>query len=122
MKPRTLSIFVALSLSLHIFVPPGFMPASVSDGWYLKWCPDGMPAEVMHALFGHAHHHAHDSDASFAQCDLSGLYADIDQQPPGLEGADATPPLANPPTVLSLFTSSANPGYFSRAPPRFTVT
>lgn len=55
------------------------MPADTEDGWYLKFCPDGIPMQLAMALFGHDHaHHAHlvhqgQEQVEYAQCDLAGL-------------------------------------------------
>jgi len=117
MRNRVLSIVAALGFSLHILVPPGFMPASVSDGWHLQWCPDGMSAEVMHALFGHAHHHSADQTQTFAHCDLSGLYADVDLQSHALPPGDAENPQPDQAWVTLLHSPEFRSGYLSRAPP-----
>ena len=117
MNMRTLSLLAAISLTLHVLVPPGFMPTNLGDGWYLKWCPDGMSAEIMHALFGHEHHAEDHQNQSYAQCDLSGLSADADP-PATLASTDSvffslpTPPRRGLPK-----TRSAHSGYHSRAPP-----
>lgn len=58
---------------LQAFVPAGLMPQASSDGWLLKFCPDGIPTSVMVALFGHEHHHHHGADSqAYQQCDLGG--------------------------------------------------
>ncbi len=118
---RRLFITLALAgLSLQVVVPPGFMPASVDDGWHLKWCPDGMSTELMHALFGHAHHHA-DESVPYKQCDLSGLSADNDIP-------DAAATLTGGPDAQVLLpvpgprhTSTAYTAYRPRAPPAPTA-
>ena len=122
MKRRLLFILAILSLSLHVIVPPGFMPANVNDGWHLSWCPDGMPDEVMYALFGHAHHHhGSDSKTSFSQCDLSGLYAELDlQYPSSSTDVVALPHVWRvPPVLVSRIDARAN--YAARAPPLFAL-
>jgi len=54
----------------------------VQAGWYLKWCPDGLSAQTMMAVFGesHQHHsqgtHAQESEQDLAPCDLGGYAAD----------------------------------------------
>lgn len=135
-----------LALSLRVLVPGGYMPASVADGWYLQWCPDGVSVEVLEALFGqsaagdsaHAHHLHHagpgpgdpsapaaeqfDGPPAYAQCDLSGFSAD-------LHHAVAPPLLA--PTALSAVRHRFAPTpvhakrplrYRSRAPPTLVLS
>jgi hypothetical protein len=41
-----------LAFLLRLLVPLGTMPAALSDGWFLKLCPDGLPAQVMARLLG----------------------------------------------------------------------
>ncbi|MEQ9451034.1 MAG: hypothetical protein RJQ07_05565 [Pseudomonadales bacterium] len=68
---QRLTAFALLTvLLMRVAIPAGLMPNQ--DGWFLKICPDGMPARVA-AVFGdeHAHHHQPDNELS-AQCDLSG--------------------------------------------------
>jgi len=114
----------ALALLLRIAIPLGYMPTASDDGWYLKFCPDGMPAAAMVALFGDTHQHHHvghhsshntaqhadvqnDEHAGFAQCDLGGglaldLVANADaigtrviQALPTWHGADTWLPAAD---------------------------
>lgn len=99
------------------------MPGALSDGWYLKLCPDGMPANVMLALLGHEHHH-HDADAqiaSFAQCDLGGI--GVADAPLVATGCSVpTPELVTAANVAPLLTAITNVSftYLSRAPPVFS--
>ncbi len=67
-----LTATLVTALLLRIAVPQGLMPAD--DGWFLKICPDGLPAKVA-AIFGdeHAHHHGHENSETYSQCDLSGF-------------------------------------------------
>ncbi|MEO0972082.1 MAG: hypothetical protein AAFX85_03240 [Pseudomonadota bacterium] len=92
---RALRVLAVLALCLRVLVPVGYMPASLAGGWYLQWCPDGLPVEVVEALFAgeaasaaHAHHHqghadataqsdASPGDGTYAQCDLSGFSSDL---------------------------------------------
>lgn len=68
---------ILLGLVLRVMVPVGLMPASPSDGWYLKLCPEGMSISSMVAMPEHGHHdhhgHGGDEEASFAQCDFAGF-------------------------------------------------
>ena len=75
---RVLSVLAAMALTFQVLVPVGFMPASVADGWYIEFCPDGLPTPTLVALYGahHAHHgavhHAHpgvEGSTEFYQCD-----------------------------------------------------
>jgi len=128
---RVLQWLALSGVLLRILVPAGFMPADVGDGWYLKLCPDGMPASTMVALFGHHHHHHADGHADgqeehFAadmlQCDLGGgLSADTVAYGVQLSvavaatGIDETQPVA-PATVRALPSA-----YHPRAPPVLLV-
>lgn len=55
---------------LRVVIPVGFMPSGITGGWYLELCPDGMPEQVMVAIFGEHHaHHGTGSDNLFFECD-----------------------------------------------------
>ncbi|MGA0839643.1 MAG: hypothetical protein ACO3Z6_05965 [Pseudomonadales bacterium] len=74
---RTKRLFPLLlaALLLRTLIPGGFMPASVSEGFFLALCHEGLspalfaaltqgsrhnsPAPALHASEHHAHHHAH---------------------------------------------------------------
>ena len=81
------------SLLLRVAIPAGYMPASMDDGWFVKLCPDGIPAEVMMALLGHEHAHHDDANSGFAQCEWGGalatplLPADVGDQVPKFQPA-----------------------------------
>jgi hypothetical protein len=69
-----LQVMLVAALLLRVAVPAGFMPASADDGWYLKLCPDGVPTEIMEALFGHDHsHHQGGHEQTFVQCELGSV-------------------------------------------------
>ena len=122
MQKRALATLVALSLCLHIAVPAGFMPASVASGWPLQWCPEGMSASSMRALFGHAHHHHHSADQpDFQQCDLSGLYAEsMVAATVAIIDSDSAQPTYS---LIARFSRTTKPGhYHPRAPPRRSFT
>ena len=128
---RAMQALAIFALCLRVLVPGGYMPASVADGWYLQWCPDGVSVEVLEILFAsaeaspaHAHHHGAPSPAdeqaesgSYAQCDLSGFSADAQAASPlpsilaGVLTTAATPLLPAPPATARVV------AYRSRAPP-----
>ena len=55
---RQYLLLIALAmLGVRALTPLGYMPASAGTGLLYELCPDGMPAEVMHALAGGGHHH-----------------------------------------------------------------
>ena len=76
---RALSYLLLTTLLLRIAVPVGYMPTSVSGGWYLEICPDGLTPAVMQVFMGeHHHHHHHGSDDGKAApvfCDLGAGFA-----------------------------------------------
>ena len=123
MSHHLLARAALLGMLLRIAVPAGFMPDDVSGGWYLKLCPDGLPASVMAALLGHAHHahHAHHDaapDDGFQQCELGGGLSGSALVDPPTDLADASAPERF--DVAFVF-SARRPGaaiaYQSRAPP-----
>jgi hypothetical protein len=114
-----------LGLLLRVAVPAGYMPASVSGGWYLQLCPDGVPATVMAALSGHAHAHHQEHDGgdagrSYVQCDLgTGLSNAVALQQPF--GVSPSPAIDSPqlPAIVSRLEHTSLRAYRSRAPPSF---
>lgn len=130
------------ALLLRVAIPAGYMPASIaSDGWYLQWCPNGVSAEVMTALFEaagstesfqgahqHQHHHGHAQPAAeeadtppsgATHCDFGILSADAHGAP-----QSAPPPALTPPAELaalpgkSIVPTRPRTTYLARAPPR----
>ena len=60
---RQLLLLIALAmLGVRALTPLGYMPASAGTGLLYELCPEGMPAEIMHALSGGGHHHHHGGD------------------------------------------------------------
>lgn len=87
---RLIACIALLAILLRAAVPAGFMPGSLTSGWYLVLCPDGISSSAMMALLGeqqdHSHHHMHaqgsgtpgsdsSANASFNQCDLGSGYS-----------------------------------------------
>jgi hypothetical protein len=87
---RRLASLAMLAMLLRVVIPSGYMPSSLADGWYLQFCPDGIPSAVMALLIGDdSHHHHHhgdmadamksgsesDSASMFNQCDIGGGFA-----------------------------------------------
>ncbi len=60
---RKYLLLIALAmLGVRALTPLGYMPASAGTGLLYELCPEGMPAEIMHALAGGGHHHQHGGD------------------------------------------------------------
>ena len=57
-----LQLIAFAMLGLRALTPLGYMPASAGTGLLYELCPEGMPAEIMHALSGGGHHHHHGGD------------------------------------------------------------
>ena len=67
MPLRQFLLLIALAmLGVRALTPLGYMPASVGSGLLYELCPDGMPAEIAHALSGGGNHHHHDDDKAGA--------------------------------------------------------
>ena len=117
---RPLSRLALVGLLLRVLVPAGFMPASVSDGWYLQWCPGSTPASVLAALLDHGDHQHHGDDtASYVQCDLGSAFS----SPTMAAGFAEAAPLPVQPTFLpwevrTQVDATTLSAYESRAPPR----
>ncbi len=63
MRPRHVLLLIALAmLAVRALTPLGYMPAAAGSGLLYELCPEGMPAEVKHALSGGGHHHHHGGD------------------------------------------------------------
>ena len=120
-KHSVLSAFAALALLLRVAIPSGFMPSSVSDGWFLQLCPDGLPTHVMVALFGEHHFHRGSDSDTFFQCDYdSGVIGDV------LLDASVSPcSVAGGISAVATRIESRNHGkptlgFLSRAPPHYS--
>lgn len=115
-----LSRLALVGLLLRVLVPVGFMPASVSDGWYLQWCPGSTPGSVLAALLDHGGHQHHgDDSAPYVQCDLGSAFSSPATSA-GFTGA-APPPVQHaflPWEIRTRVDSTILPAYESRAPPR----
>lgn len=54
---RLLLLVTYLSLACKFLIPVGYMPAAIGDGWPVRLCLAGLPAD----LFSHGEgHHQHD--------------------------------------------------------------
>ena len=109
----------AIAILVRMAIPTGFMPSSVGDGWYLQVCPDGMPAEVMVALFGesHAHHGEHEAE-TFFQCDYdSGVVGDLVVDGSFALFSDFIPNHPVKPGTEFLFAKTSPNQFRPRAPP-----
>ncbi len=63
MRLRHILLLIALAmLGVRALTPLGYMPASAGSGLLYELCPDGMPAEITHALSGGGDHHHHHDD------------------------------------------------------------
>ena len=86
MRLRHILLLIGLTmLGVRALTPLGYMPASAGTGLLYELCPEGMPAEIMHALSGGGHHHHHGGEKSGASesCPIghmlaSAVAADID--------------------------------------------
>ena len=115
---RALVALAALAMALRVMVPVGFMPSSTANGWYLELCPDGLPTQVMVALFGEHHAHHGGDDNSFYECDYGGGTvgaALLDTGAPFATAFAAADPVAADDTSLPAGTRVL--GFRSRAPP-----
>ena len=81
---RALASVALLAIILRVLVPAGFMPAPLSDGWYLSLCPQGHSSAAVTALpdeGGHHLHHAiaesgkHSPQQMAEQCELGDAFA-----------------------------------------------
>ena len=117
---RTLSCLTLIGLLLRVIVPVGFMPASLSDGWYLKWCPGGMHGSVLAVLLDHEHHHHHaDDSARDVQCDLGNAFSSPAMSMSTLEAAALLlQPMSFVWEIRTQVGFPTLPAYESRAPPR----
>ena len=63
------AILVSLALLLQSLAPPGYMAGSLSEGWPVVLCPEGLPAGYLGHV-GHGHHH--DEEAGGKDLSLDG--------------------------------------------------
>lgn len=116
-QKRILTALALATMALRVLVPAGLMPSALAEnGWYLSICPDGLPAHVAHALFGHAHHT--DGAADYVQCDLGAGLGHAFAPAPDTELIVAditTAPIAT--RVFEQRRATPFTSYASRAPP-----
>jgi len=122
LRHRAVTALAVAALLLRVVIPVGFMPSGIAGGWYLELCPDGLPRQVVVALFGeHYAHHGHHGvggGVSVYHCDYGG----------GAAGAwlldHTVVPLGRFPAATLLFAPDEHRaavsqwyGFRSRAPP-----
>lgn len=117
---RTLICTAYFALACRLAIPPGYMPASLEDGWPIKLCPAGLPDGLLSAEKGdHAQHQDNglDEESAPAYCpvgslaELSALLGDVFSTLAASQVQLYTTRLLEPPTV------STYPRFRSRAPP-----
>ena len=57
--PRRALALVTAAFLLRALVPAGYMVAAPGQGLLFELCHEGMPPEIMAAIAGHEHGHAH---------------------------------------------------------------
>ena len=117
----TLLAFGLLAFACRFAIPPGYMPASLSEGGPIVFCPTGMPAGFGMDT-GHDHHSDHGTGSetsAWEHCPLGALF-DADSVTVELVFALPTPQRHRPATfeVDRLFSISSSP-FRARAPPVF---
>ena len=121
-RHHRLARLVLLGMMLRVAVPAGFMPADLSGGWYLRLCPEDVPAHVIAALLGHAHH-AHDAaepEGGYVPCELGGgLSTPAMLDPPHQHETRASNDVPAGRGSLPRLEPAILQGYDARAPPRF---
>lgn len=122
-RPALLSLALPLLL-LRALTPEGYMPAAPGSGLLFELCPEGLSAEFVQVLSGHAHHHGHDdtddsgSGAGTEQCPIGhmlGAAVATDGGP--VDAADALTPASLQPANFSAPVATRPSFYRSRAPP-----
>jgi len=119
-----LRVLFLATFALRVLVPAGLMPADMTDGWFLKLCPDGVSAEWMAGLNGDHHHHHHEEDgAQDSSCELGGGLGASAANQDAFSFADnfsSETHSSNEQTVIA----SVAPLYVhgARAPPIFSLT
>jgi hypothetical protein len=112
------------ALLLRLLVPVGTMPAALAEGWFLKLCPDGLPAETLARLLGESHHHHHhqgegERSAAPVRCDLGAALSGDAIKPDVVVAlvSAAVFPERFVPTGVDFRDSPSLPPFRSRAPP-----
>jgi len=112
------------ALMLQGLAPPGYMPGSLSSGWPVMLCPEGLPKGF---LSGGHHHHGHHQAAGGAadhdpglgeHCPLGGMLDGAALSSLAIT-ADHGPLLAldRPALYAAPALARGNPAHPSRAPP-----
>lgn len=89
-RKRRIALWTILLVGLEFQIPLGYMPAPLSSGSWVQFCPQGMTDEQVVALLGgtpesgaHAHHQGNDAggaraDSDATQCPFGGaLFASL---------------------------------------------
>jgi hypothetical protein len=74
-NPGLMPLIVLSAVVLRAFIPVGYMPALSAGGLPFELCHDGMPADIMAALQGHAdpaHSHGAQHGGGAAEADADG--------------------------------------------------
>ena len=117
---RRLFIAVGIALILQSLAPAGYMPGSLSAGWPVVLCPEGLPAGFLeHPHSHHNHDNASATDESVQYCPLGSA---IDKTSTVLAVAlllaDARLEYANTSFQGAIFTRRTFHNHNPRAPPR----
>lgn len=118
---RALFSAALLGIALRIFIPAGYMPASLSEGGPFVPCPGSMPISVSRVMAGH-NHHAHGagtahSDHDNSHCPIGALFSAA-AVPVAYDSAFPPPArLSISPFYVASDLSSHMKAYRSRAPP-----
>ena len=73
---RLLLLVTYLSLACKFLIPVGYMPAAIGDGWPVRLCLSGLPAE----LFSNGDsHHKHDraDDSKWQNCSFGVISSSV---------------------------------------------
>jgi len=130
MNPRLLRL--AKRALLHVFyvafaikllVPVGYMPTALGDGWPIKLCYSGLPANV---LGDHGTHHDHDLDgeedeSAWEHCPLGALAAASGVPAEYLFHLLRARQGSSPAPYAGYSIANRVVGFRSRAPPRISI-
>lgn len=73
---RVLLLLTCASLACRFLIPVGYMPAAIGEGWPVRMCFSGLPANLFPHTGDH-HEHNKTDDVRWENCPLGALFSAV---------------------------------------------